>query len=73
MCSGNQENQNEASTENTAEQNNNNDLLTRILPIRKAKESSGESTVIKIGATPAPHAEILKKAAEILETEGIYS
>ena len=26
--------------------------------------------MIKIGATPAPHAEILKKAAEILETKG---
>lgn len=31
----------------------------------------GETTVLKIGASPAPHAEILEHAAELLEEQGI--
>ena len=70
-ATGNQENQNESSRENAAEHQNNNDSTNENTTDQEnAKESSGEDTVIKIGATPAPHAEILKKAAEILETKG---
>ena len=32
--------------------------------------ASSDSKVIKVGASPSPHAEILKKAAEILKDQG---
>lgn len=69
-ATGNQQSQNEAPTENTAEEGSNNVSNENSSDQESNNETSGESTVIKIGATPAPHAEILKKAAEILETKG---
>src|SRR5690606_23937906 len=69
-ATGNQQSQNEAPTENTAEEGSNNVSNENSSDQESNNEASGESTVIKIGATPAPHAEILKKAAEILETKG---
>mgnify|MGYP000942316905 CR=1 FL=1 len=53
----NQEGNSNSTNENNADKENDNG-------------SSEENTVIKIGATPAPHAEILEKANEILKTKG---
>lgn len=66
-----QEDKNESLDENTVEQNSNGEPSDEDTADQESENnSSGENTVIKIGATPAPHAEILKKAAEILETKG---
>jgi D-methionine transport system substrate-binding protein len=51
-------------------------ILTLILVISlagcgaKTSDNSGDKKVIKVGATPVPHAEILKEVKPILEKEG---
>lgn len=51
-------------------------ILTLILVISlagcgaKSADNSGDKKVIKVGATPVPHAEILKEVKPILEKEG---
>lgn len=65
-----QKSKNDSSNDNIAEQNSSNDSSGENTDEKGENDTSAEDTVIKIGATPAPHAEILKKAAEILKTKG---
>jgi len=64
-CATNQDSNNSSSLED-----NNNNVSSSEGNGDASSSENEEKTVIKIGATPSPHAEILEKANEILEKEG---